>query len=69
MGSTAEGVAQARGSEPVVGPIQRHLELVEPGPEVAVGVEEHPTEEQLVHVRTQAGKLEDECREEREQRR
>jgi len=53
----------------MVGPIQHHLELVEQGPEVVAGVEARPTEEQLGHVRMQAGTLEDECPEEREQRR
>jgi hypothetical protein len=62
-GSTAVEVGQGRESGPMVGPIHRHLGLVEPGLVLVVEVEEHPTVEQLVHELTQAGTPEDECRE------
>lgn len=62
-GSTAVEVVQGRESEPTVGPIHRHLGLVEPGPAVAAEAEEHPIVEQLVHGLTRAGTPEDECHE------
>lgn len=68
-GSAAEEAVRDHGSEPGVGPIHRHRGLAGRDLEVAAGVEERPTEEQLVRGPKQAGKLEDEYREALVQRR
>jgi hypothetical protein len=68
-GSAAEEAVQDHGSELRVGPIHRRLELAGQDLEVAAGVVERPTEEQLVHVPKQAGRLEDGYREAPVQRR